>query len=137
MALDAVEIRADGLSCRRGERRLFQGIALAAVPGRLLEIAGANGAGKTSLLRILAGLLKPEAGGVTLLRSGRALTRDDDPPAAFLHYLGHQDALKAQLTAQENLAFAAAWFGARETPAAALARLGRVCVTCRTPHAHD
>jgi heme exporter protein A len=122
--MDGVEIRGDGLGCRRGERLLFQGIALAAPPGRLLEIAGANGSGKTSLLRILAGLLKPETGVVTLLRNGVSLTRDDDPPAALLHYLGHQDALKPQMTACENLAFAAAWFGARETPDAALARLG-------------
>ena len=124
MALDAVEIRAEGLACRRGERLLFEGVGLSAGPGALLEIVGTNGSGKTSLLRILAGLLKAEAGSVTLLNKGRALTREDEPPATFFHYLGHHDALKSQMSVRENLAFAAAWFGAAYGVDDALAGLG-------------
>lgn len=120
----AMEIRAEGLACRRGERLLFRGLRFAAQPGRLTEITGPNGAGKSSLLRILAGLMKPEAGTIQLLRDGAALTRDDEPPAAFIHFLGHQDALKSQMTALETLDFAARWAGAVQTPDAALTRLG-------------
>jgi heme exporter protein A len=68
--------------------------------------------------------MRPEAGHVTLLRDGQALTRDDEPPSAFFHFLGHQDALKSQMTALEALAFAARWSGAAHDPETALTRLG-------------
>lgn len=123
MGYPAVEIMVEGLACRRGERMLFEGLAFGAPPGTLTEIAGPNGSGKTSLLRILAGLLAAEAGRVTVAEGGRVLTREDEP-ANLLHYLGHHDALKNQLTARENLEFARALYGVAADSGAALARLG-------------
>lgn len=118
-----VEIAVEGLACRRGERLLFEGLAFTAKPGAFVEIVGPNGAGKTSLLRILAGLMTPEGGTIRFNRGGKPLERDEEP-SALLHHLGHLDALKSQLTARENMAFAGAIYGVTGHPAAALARLG-------------
>ena len=124
MGFQRVEIRAGGIACRRGERLLFRDFGLTAASGTLTEIVGPNGAGKSSLLRILAGLLKAEAGTVAVVADGRVLGRDDEPPSGLMHYLGHLDALKNPMTARENLAFAARWFGAAHGLAAALERVG-------------
>jgi heme exporter protein A len=75
-------LAADDLACRRGDRVLFTGLSLALGPGEALQVAGANGIGKSSLLRILAGLLRPFAGGVT--REG-AVGLIDDKPALDPH----------------------------------------------------
>lgn len=88
----------DNLSCRRGFRLLFEGLAVSAHAGRALVVVGPNGAGKSSLLRILAGLLAPTAGTVRLDGSGESV-------AEHLHYLGHDDAVKGALTVAANLAF--------------------------------
>lgn len=117
-----VAIEGVGLACRRGERLLFEGLSFQARPG-LTEIVGPNGAGKTSLLRILAGLMKPFAGRVAVTLGGAALP-DELPPARLLHLSSHADSLKTQMTARENLGFAAAWFGAVHGTGAALDRLG-------------
>ncbi len=66
--MQACHLTASDLACRRGDRLLFRGLELALAPGEALHIAGPNGIGKTSLLRILAGLLRPFGGQVT--RSG-------------------------------------------------------------------
>ena len=88
----------DNLSCRRGFRLLFEGLAVSAAAGRALVVVGPNGAGKSSLLRILAGLLAPTAGTVRLDGGG-------DSFGEHLHYLGHDDAVKGALTVAANLAF--------------------------------
>ena len=88
----------DNLSCRRGFRLLFEGLAVSAQAGRALVVVGPNGAGKSSLLRILAGLLAPTAGTVRLDGGG-------DSIGEHLHYLGHDDAVKGALTVAANLAF--------------------------------
>lgn len=121
----ALDIAVKNLACRRGERLLFKGLSFDASSGTLTEIVGPNGIGKTSLLRILAGLLGAEAGTVSLREGGRLLGKDDEP-ANRLHYLGHQDALKSQLTVRENLAFAHALFAGRGGAEEALTRLGLV-----------
>ena len=115
-----VEVRAEGLSCRRGDRLLFRELTLNAAAGSLTAVTGPNGSGKTSLLRMIAGLLAPEAGTLSVVRAGGG----DEAAADLLHYLGHHDALKSQMTARENLAFAARWFGVNADPAMALERLG-------------
>jgi len=61
----AARIDADGLACRRGDRLLFAGLSLALRPGKAVQLIGANGIGKSSLIRILAGLMRPFAGHVT------------------------------------------------------------------------
>ncbi|MFG1185648.1 heme ABC exporter ATP-binding protein CcmA [Xanthobacter aminoxidans] len=88
----------DNLSCRRGFKLLFEGLAVSAAAGRALVVVGPNGAGKSSLLRILAGLLAPTAGTVRLDGGGESV-------GEHLHYLGHEDAVKGALTVAANLAF--------------------------------
>lgn len=96
------------LACRRGERAVFAGVSFAVASGEALTISGRNGAGKSSLLRMIIGLL-PIAGGRLALEGG-------DPElniAEQAHYLGHQDALKGSLSVAENLRFWAGFFGLR------------------------
>ncbi|QIB34056.1 heme ABC exporter ATP-binding protein CcmA [Ancylobacter pratisalsi] len=91
---------AEGLSCRRGARLLFEGLALSVPAGRALVVTGPNGTGKSSLLRLLAGLARPDAGTVRLEGAG-----EPDDFATEVHYLGHLDAHKAALSARESLGF--------------------------------
>ncbi len=81
----------------RGERLVLDGITLHAPKGAGILLLGPNGSGKSTLLRVLAGLKRPDAGTV----------RWNGQPLEHVAYLGHQDAIKPGLTAQENLAFAA------------------------------
>lgn len=106
-------LEADGLAVERGGRLLFEGLSFRLEPGEALALTGANGAGKTSLLRCLAGLLRPEAGAV---RFGGAEPRE--ARARGLHWLGAQDGLKTARTAEAELRFWAAWNGARADLAA-------------------
>ncbi len=89
------------LTCQRGERVLFQDLSFELPQCQWLQIAGANGAGKTSLLRILSGLSEPVEGRVTW--NGTPLREDREAFHADLLYLGHQGALKEELTPLENL----------------------------------
>ena len=86
-------LAAAGLACRRGERILFSGLNLAVRPGEIVWVRGANGQGKTSLLRLLAGLARPEAG------------RIDHAGGRERVYVGHANALKDDLTVAESLTF--------------------------------
>jgi heme exporter protein A len=97
--LEAVE-----LECLRGERRLFRGLSFVAEPASLLWVVGANGTGKTSLLRILSTLLPPESGEVRW--RGENARAQREAFRAELLYLGHAAAVKDDLTALENLDFA-------------------------------
>ena len=100
-----MRLSVNNLACERGERRIFKGVSFALEPGEALVITGRNGAGKSSLLDLLAGRLHPAAGTIVLENAGeRSL-------AECLHYVGHRDALKAALTAEENLAFARDFLG--------------------------
>jgi heme exporter protein A len=92
------------LSCERGRRPLFDGLSFSLSSGDLLRIAGANGSGKTSLLRILCGLLTPTAGEVRW--KGEPIRALGEDYARELVYLGHAPAVKDELTAAENLAIA-------------------------------
>lgn len=91
------------LSCVRDERTLFSGLSFTIEPGEIVQIEGRNGAGKTSLLRILAGLSSPDAGEVRW--QGVSTRRQRDIFHQQLLYLGHQPGVKSVLTAFENLAF--------------------------------
>jgi heme exporter protein A len=93
------------LACDRGERRIFEGVSFTLQPGEALVVTGRNGAGKSSLLDVLAGRLHPAAGTILLEGAGERSLPE------CLHYVGHRDALKAALTAQENLQFARNFLG--------------------------
>ncbi len=119
------ELRASALSCRRGHRELFAGLSFSLRAGQWLHVRGANGAGKTSLLRLLTGLARPQSGriewnGVELARAGEAYR-------ASLAYFGHGHGVKDDLSALENLRLGAAIDGRaldRATAVGALARVG-------------
>src|SRR5690349_18535355 len=97
-------LEAADLECARGGRMLFRGLSLALKPGDLVRIAGENGRGKTSLLRILCGLLAPDAG--TVRWNGEPIARLREEFSRHVVYLGHAPAVKDDLTAAENLSIA-------------------------------
>ncbi len=94
-------LEADNLECVRGERRLFAGLGFKLEAGELLYLQGKNGAGKTSLLRMIIGLLPPEAGEIRW--KGQSIRRNSEDFRADLCYLGHLNAIKEELTPLENL----------------------------------
>jgi heme exporter protein A len=91
------------LACQRGDRVLFQGLDFALVAGEALILEGTNGSGKSSLLRLAAGLARPAAGGFAW--DGKSIAEDPDQHRRRLLYLGHADAVKGSLTVRENLQF--------------------------------
>lgn len=99
----------DDLTLRRGERTLFEGFSLTAAAGEAVALVGRNGAGKTSLLRAVAGLLRPEAGDIRL---DGAAERGD-----AVHLVGHHDGLRSTRTAAEELRFWSRWFGGTDASA--------------------
>jgi len=118
-------LEARNLECERGGRRLFQGMTFSVGSGETLRVAGPNGSGKTSLLRILCGLLTPSAGEVRW--NGARIQSLKEEFARHVLYLGHAPAVKDELTGAENLRVACALAGL--SPSAqqardALARLG-------------
>ena len=114
----AVRLRIVALTCRRGERTLFRDLDFIVGAGQIVWVRGANGQGKTTLLRTLAGLSAPEAGEIAW---------HDPAPRRRLVYLAHANALKEDLTVVESLRFLLALAGEAPTSAElddALARFG-------------
>lgn len=95
------------LTVSRGERTLFADLSFHIASGEAVALTGANGAGKTSLLRTLAGFIRPEAGTVAFADIEPAEAR-----ANHIHWLGHLDGLKTGRRAREELTFQAQWSGA-------------------------
>src|ERR1700730_5184943 len=89
-----------GVRCVRGGRDVFSGLDFEASSGEALAVTGANGSGKTSLLRMIAGLLSAAGGSIRLEAGEAELTLSEQT-----HYLGHRDALKPALSVIESLAF--------------------------------
>ena len=113
------------MSCARGGRLLFSNVNFVLNPGDFLQLTGANGSGKTSLLRILCGLLMPESGAV--LWNGAPIRSFGEEYGEIINYLGHRNAVKEELNSIENLRIANGLWGAElETTEAqiALARVG-------------
>lgn len=103
------ELSLDNIALERGERRIAEGISARVAGGGALLVQGPNGSGKSTLLRVLAGLLPPAEGAIRW--NGADAARDREAHRARLAYVGHQDALKAGLTALENLRFWARFGG--------------------------
>ncbi|MBU3615980.1 cytochrome c biogenesis heme-transporting ATPase CcmA [Polynucleobacter sp. JS-Polo-80-F4] len=116
-------LEARALCCVRGERRLFQDLNLTVSAGECLHVRGENGVGKTSLLRLLTGLSKPEAG--EILWGGQSISKDASTYHRELLFLGHRDALKEDLTALENVQLYAALDGVALSDEKALSALWR------------
>ena len=93
----------DGVHVWRGDRHVLKGVSLQVAPRRLLHISGPNGTGKTTLLRVACGLLRPEQGQVSW--GGKSISSIRPEYQAALAYASHEPALKADLTALENLRF--------------------------------
>lgn len=100
---DKPALRVDGLSIARGGRVLFETMSFAASAGDYVELRGANGAGKTSLLRALAGFMKPQAGRIDF--------EGADEPALALHFIGHANGLKPNLSARAHIMYWAGLLG--------------------------
>lgn len=104
-------LEARSLTCERDWRVLFEGLGLRLQPGEMLQISGPNGSGKTSLLRLLAGLMQPSDGEIFL--HGQPLRKQRAELARHLLWIGHATGIKGLLTAEENLG----WLCALQRPA--------------------
>jgi heme exporter protein A len=102
-----MRLSASDLACRRGGRDVFAGVGFSVASGEGLTISGRNGAGKSSLLRMVVGLLRVAHGRIALEGGDPELTVGEQA-----HYLGHQDALKPSLSVGENLQFWSSFLGA-------------------------
>jgi len=119
-----LHLQAAGLACERDWRLLFEHLDFELRPGDMLQVAGPNGSGKTSLLRLLAGLMQPSAGQILL--AGKPLGEQRHALASILLWIGHAAGIKDLLTAEENLAWLCALHqpGSREAIWQALQAVG-------------
>ncbi len=119
-----MQLSAEHLTCVRGGREVFAGLGFAVASGEALLVTGRNGAGKSSLLRMIAGFVPPAAGRIELTGGIPECTLSEQA-----HYLGHQDAMKPSLGVLENLAFWTRYLGGGGLdPAAALDAVGLAAV---------
>lgn len=120
--LKTVDIEA--LSLSRGERLLFRGLSLRLSAGEAVALTGANGAGKTSLLRAVAGFIRPDAGAITFGGADGEALDSEVARRDGVHLLGHLEGLKPTRTARQEFDFQTAWLGGSEVAReAAVARL--------------
>jgi len=104
------------LSCIRQERQIFSNLSLSLSKGELLWVKGRNGAGKSSLLRVLANLLPSPTGRIEWM--GEDIAEEPAPYLQNIRYVGHQDGLKTVFTPRENLQFWVDYMGAGDVEAA-------------------
>jgi heme exporter protein A len=105
-------LSAENLACARGGRAVFAGLSFCIAAGGALAVEGANGAGKTSLLRMIAGFLAP-ASGRLMLKDESGESEESEARGAASGWLGHQDGLKPQLSVSEQLEFFARLYRSR------------------------
>jgi heme exporter protein A len=103
-------LKGDGLACVRGERLVFEDLSFAVAQGEALVLRGPNGSGKTSFLRLIAGLLRCDAGDLTW--QGRDVSDDPEAWRSDVCFVGHLDGIKPLFTVSENIAFWACIAGA-------------------------
>ncbi|HKY18076.1 MAG TPA: heme ABC exporter ATP-binding protein CcmA [Rhizomicrobium sp.] len=103
-------LTAEKLACARGDKKLFDGLNFRVTAGQALAVEGANGAGKTSLLRTIAGFLAPVSGRIKVKIAERE-SDDAEERGKAVGWLGHQDGLKPQLSVREQLGFFAQLYG--------------------------
>jgi heme exporter protein A len=114
----------ESLAVARGDRPLIAGFSLSLSAGEAVALSGRNGAGKTSLLRAIAGLIRPSGGRVVFHGAGAEIP-GEDAIARDAHLIGHQDGLKLSRTAWDEVLFQVLWSGGTAASAkAACARLG-------------
>lgn len=123
-AAEPAFLEALDLSCERDGRLLFEHLSLQLSAGDMLQVSGPNGSGKTSLLRLLAGLMPAAAGEIRL--QGQAITQQADALARHLLWIGHAPGIKGLLTAEENLHWLCALMQRPATPKAIWAALAAV-----------
>jgi heme exporter protein A len=117
-------LEVSNLACSRGDHRLFSGLSFVLHPGQIMQIQGANGSGKTSLLRTLCGFIMPDEGKISW--EGCDVRELDEEYFAKMMYLGHLNAIKDELSALENLRIAAGLSGVELNEKDAIAALRRM-----------
>jgi len=98
-------LEVSNLACSRGDHRLFCGLNFSLNLGQIMQVQGANGSGKTSLLRTLCGFMMPDEGDIVW--RGESIRDLDEDYYAEMLYLGHLNAIKDELSALENLRISA------------------------------
>jgi heme exporter protein A len=121
-----IALHIESLTLQRGERVLFSNLDLRVAAGEAVALTGSNGAGKTSLLRAVAGFIRPMTGRITFEGASGVLPADDARRVG-VHVVGHQDGLKPGRPARDELLFQARWHGG--TAAGALAAAERLGLT--------
>jgi heme exporter protein A len=122
-------LEAHDLAAHRGYTRLFEGLSLTVGAGQALVVTGANGTGKTTLLRMLAGLTLPSAGQVRW--DGKPVAPFDPTVRASIAFAGHAPALKDELTTEENLGALVSLAGGTASPEAIRSALDAVALGSR------
>ncbi|MDO9012638.1 MAG: cytochrome c biogenesis heme-transporting ATPase CcmA [Gallionella sp.] len=117
-------LEVSNLACSRGDHRLFSDLSFALYPGQIMQIQGANGSGKTSLLRTLCGFIIPDDGKISW--RGEDVRELDEAYFAEMMYLGHLNAIKDELSALENLRISAGLSGTELNEKDAIAALRRM-----------
>jgi heme exporter protein A len=122
-------LEATDLGCVRGERRLFSDVNFALEPGSLLQVQGPNGSGKTSLLRLICGLLAPADGQIRW--QGTNIRSLGEDYFTSLSYIGHRNGLKEELTPIENLRVTSGLSGTQLSQREASSVLGKIGISGR------
>lgn len=107
-----ISLTAEKLACVRGDRQVFTALDFQLGAGEVLVVEGANGVGKTSLLRLIAGFLPPATGSIAITTDKNVIS-DGEERGRQAGWLGHQDGIKPQLSVGEQLEFFAHLYGAR------------------------